>query len=279
MSNKQKPERKTVLRLLKLLSTCPKNACNYSVNETLALLEAGKRRIRIPLEVIKLCEGDGLVSNKCSGEGATENRRLELRREGAAHLKRALYPETPFQAQNLDLAEKQVRSGAETTTVLVNEAESPLLRLFTRKEKSGRTWLDDKQFRAGERLRADFEKAHLQPRVSANWVASVSSGSRGGSANDISDFAMDAKKRVERALSGIGPELSEVALDICCFLKGLETVERERGWPPRSAKLLLRTALSALARHYGLDTKRNEGTATAGIRTWSTPDYKPALRN
>lgn len=48
----------------------------------------------------------------------------------------------------------------------------------------------------------------------------------------------------------MGPELCGVALDVCCFMKGLETVERERQWPVRSAKLMLRTALMALSRHY-----------------------------
>ena len=40
------------------------------------------------------------------------------------------------------------------------------------------------------------------------------------------------------------------------YLKGLTEVERERQWPARSAKLMLRTALAALDRHYAMPNRR-----------------------
>jgi len=137
--------------------------------------------------------------------------------------------------------------------------------------------LNEAQFRAGERLRGDFEKANLQPRVSANWEASVASGGRGSTVGDLSDFALDARRRVDKAIAAMGPELADVVLDVCCFLKGMETLERERGWPPRSAKLLLRTALTVLARHYGLQSEIDHAGRKPKVRSWGAPGYRPSL--
>ncbi|MHB0954444.1 MAG: DUF6456 domain-containing protein, partial [Allorhizobium sp.] len=127
----------------------------------------------------------------------------------------------------------------------------------------------------GERLAADFMRAGLQPRITSSWEPRLSGRVRGqaGGAVELSDSALGARGRVSAAVDAMGPELSGVALDVCCFMKGLEVVERERQWPVRSAKLMLRAALMALARHYTPPQR----SAARRSHHWGTEDYRPSL--
>jgi hypothetical protein len=110
-------------------------------------------------------------------------------------------------------------------------------------------------------------------RLGANWVASVSSGRRDGAMAELNDAALAARMRVEKAVRAVGPELSGVLIDVCCFLKGMETVEIERGWPVRSAKVVLKTALGVLSRHY---YPENDARSRQ-VFHWGAQDYRPSI--
>lgn len=175
-------------------------------------------------------------------------------------------------AAGADAAERQA------TRPVENVAESPLAWLRRRRDRSGVSMVSDVQFDAGERLRADYERAGLMPRVTTNWCALGAgySGAKGTvhAAVELREGALAARDRVNAALNAVGPELGNVLLDVCCHLKGLEQLEREAAWPQRSGKVVLQVALSALARHYGID--RTDGAAHR-IRHWGSGDYRPTL--
>jgi hypothetical protein len=187
-------------------------------------------------------------------------------------LRRALVaPEDGFQEQHRDIETATVAVGGIRQAVRVNQLESPLGAATRLKEKSGQPFLPPEAIAAGERLHADFTRANLQPRLTMSYEPRLSTKTRGGArgAADLSDSAMSARFRVGKAMEAIGPELCGVALDVCCFQKGLEIVERERQWPARSAKLMLRTALMALARHYApprTDVRRSHAWGAEGYR-------------
>jgi hypothetical protein len=134
------------------------------------------------------------------------------------------------------------------------------------------------QLQAGERLRADFTRAHLMPRTTSNWESPMSSGRRSGSntAGHFTDTMIAARQRVRQALDRAGPEFAGLLLDVCCFLKRLEDVERERAWPARSAKVVLQLALDMLARHYGYSGEAR-GAGKAELRAWFAEDAKLAV--
>lgn len=131
-------------------------------------------------------------------------------------------------------------------------AESPLIALSRRRDRDGKPFLDESLVRAGERLREDFELAQIGPQVAQNWDRFLTYGGRGGFNGDTSAGrgSSEARDRVARALSDLGPGLSDVALRCCCYLEGLELAEKRMGWSARSGKIVLRIALQRLKRHY-----------------------------
>jgi hypothetical protein len=181
-----------------------------------------------------------------------------------------------FQDQHRQLEIMQVDAGGEPGLALVNLAESPLGQLMRRRGADGRPFLTQAEFAAGERLRSDYTRGRIMPRLGANWEASVASGPRaqGGGLAELTDAALAARQRVDAAIGAVGPELSGVLIDVCCFLKGLELVERERGWPVRSAKIVLKTALGVLARHYDPAAGR---PARHRPLHWGSEDYRPKM--
>jgi hypothetical protein len=227
--------------------------------------------------VRELPRNEHAVLEALEREGLAETRdgRIMLTIEGTAWLKRRSAPGEPFLVQH-GVAPVPPGSVAPDAR-LHNDSESPLAWLARRKDASGKPLIAPSQFAAGERLREDFTRGAMMPRIGANWTAPVARGRRaGGGEFHGADSVLAAKERVGRAMAAVGPELSGVLLDVCCFLKGLETVEHERGWPRRTSKVVLGIALDRLARHYGI-AGAISGRERSTLRAWQAPDARPRI--
>jgi DNA-binding MarR family transcriptional regulator len=195
----------------------------------------------------------------CATRGRIDRYRITA--TGRAALKRLLAEEEaaragraaecdPFGDQHRDLDEREVGAGPKNRTRF-NLAESPLQSLARRKDRSGAPFLAAELVAAGERLREDFELAQMGPRITQNWERFLSSGGAGPRGSGApAEGPQAARERVQRALSDLGPGLADAALRTCCFLEGMEAVERRMGWAARSGKIVLRIALQRLKRHY-----------------------------
>jgi hypothetical protein len=198
-------------------------------------------------------------------------RRVTISQAGRAFLRRRATPgDTPFAGQHAELHAVQApdREGAERVTV--NAAESPLDWLSRRKGPGGAPLIDPVQREAGERLRRDLTFAGMLPSVTARWDGIAAGRGQGGASRDpagATDAVIAARQRVRQALDAVGPDFAGLLVDLCGFLKGLEQIERDRRWPPRSAKVVLGLALGRLADHYGYE-REARGVATSRMRAW-----------
>lgn len=131
-------------------------------------------------------------------------------------------------------------------SVTVNVTESPLGWLFAR------GYVSQRQFDAGERLRADWERAQLAPRVTMIWDSAPVSGGRCGSAagSDPSSAQIDARRRFDQAIESAGPGLADILWRIVCSGEGMREAETALGWPARAGRLVLTFALDRIANFY-----------------------------
>jgi len=131
-------------------------------------------------------------------------------------------------------------------SVTVNLAESPLGWLFAR------GLLSQRQFDAGERLRSDWERGQLAPRVTMTWDSAPMAGGRGGSASrpDLTGAQIDARRRFEAAIACAGKGLADILWRIVCAGEGMREAETALGWPARAGKVVLTLALDRIADYY-----------------------------
>ncbi len=127
--------------------------------------------------------------------------------------------------------------------VTVNIAESPLSWLHAHGH------LDDRLYDAGERLRADYERAQMTPGITMRWDAvRVDGGAREGL--HVSERAVAARRRFHDAIGAAGKGLEDILWRVVCAGESLAVAEKALDWPSRSGKLVLKLALDRVAEFY-----------------------------
>jgi hypothetical protein len=208
---------------------------------------------------IRVCQrGVASIRYRIADDGRSFLKRLlvedALKRQPATGFGEAA---TPFLAQHQIPGERAIMNPVtgEPQTLRINLGENPLGWLARRKGPDGQPFLTPDEVDAGERLRLDFEIAQMGPSVAQDWHKFLTPGDRLAGTpvrRGPSEGPMAARDRVAKALSSLGPGLSDAVLRVCCFLEGLEACERRMGWSARSGKVVLKIALHRLTEHYGL---------------------------
>lgn len=128
-------------------------------------------------------------------------------------------------------------------SVTVNLAESPLGWLHAHGH------LDDRLFDAGERLRADYERAQLPANVTMRWDPVRIKGS-GDQGLTHSERQIAARSRFDGALREAGRGLEDILWRVVCAGETVQAAEKALAWPARSGKLVLKLALDRVADFY-----------------------------
>ena len=128
-------------------------------------------------------------------------------------------------------------------SVTVNIAESPLGWLHAHGH------LDDRLFDAGERLRADYERAQLGANVTMRWDAVRVKGT-GDKRLNQTERQMAARSRFSGALREAGRGLEDILWRVVCAGETLPVAEKALAWSACSGKLVLKLALDRVADFY-----------------------------
>ena len=133
--------------------------------------------------------------------------------------------------------------GLRKRSVTVNVAESPLSWLHAHGH------LEDRLYDAGERLRADYERAQLGASITMRWDAVRIKGTGSGGLSQT-EAQVAARGRFDGALEQAGKGLKDVLWRVVCAGETLPEAEKSLQWPARSGKLVLKLALDRVADFY-----------------------------
>lgn len=256
-------------RLLAVLDTAETRVMTDPTDENSVIVHRKRAGISVGAGRFGIADAEALVRRDLAvwRSGAAGQKTLGLSEAGRSHLRRVCAddPETAFFHQHRETLAANVETEAGLQRVRIDTEESPIDWLRRRKDRYGAPLIDEAAYQAGERLRTDIMLAGLLPGVTARWDGMPGGGP--ASPSDATDRMIAARQRIRHAFDAVGSDFSDLLMDLCGFLKGLEQIERERGWPQRSAKIVVRLALARLAEHYGIEAAARGPAASRGIKT------------
>jgi hypothetical protein len=179
---------------------------------------------------------------------------------GRAKLRREQHADTGFQDQHQIREAKTLTNG---TQVRRNCSDTALDWLVHR--KGGKFQLTECELTAAKYFQSDYGQSNMQSRVTMDWRETIATrGLRRAAAHEgLPISALDARKRLGKAIDFVGPGLGDLLITICCQQSGLEESEAMFGWPKRSSKLVLKMGLAQLSVFYGLQSAK---AASASLR-------------
>jgi hypothetical protein len=154
----------------------------------------------------------------------------------------------------------------------INRNESPLSRLLA----ADPDFLSSHHVETAERVRALVERAQLLHRTTMSYTPVVTGKTNAHGSADVSDLAIDARKKISDIYALLPRDCAGAIVDVCGFMKGLHQLESERGWPRRSAKIVLRIGLEQLAQHYGIGEVAI-GRSRASTNGWMEEGGRPQM--
>lgn len=151
---------------------------------------------------------------------------------------------------------------AEVNPATIDSAEQPIgraLRNLTgtpldRYRQRGH--VDERQWRAGDRLRTDWQVAALNPRVVQAYAPALGGGGDPAWQLPASERQALARERWRRTLAALPAGLGRLLVEVACHEATAQQIGARLGRSGRNAEIAgmtaLRLALDALADHYGL---------------------------
>ena len=162
---------------------------------------------------------------------------------GARRVKRSAYEEaTAFRMQHAETPPR----GRSQQALRGVDAHPALTRLRRLSGTDGAPFLTDREWRAACVLSGLWDKAQIGAFPQIDWArATAAAGPR--TVDAPFEIAAEARLSLDAHLAKVSPMMAAIVRDVLFEDAGFEAIEASRGWPARSAKLILKAALEAIA--------------------------------